>query len=155
MGNSLLCGRYDTFGNLHRYWVNGAIAERRCRANPSEGDAKAILTTGLRWSAKGQKRRFGDAPLTSFTPINRHLQSPLACLKGAKRRHSDRFHAPGENDVVSLQAASVTKVVRGHLLALELSVTWIFVFDSPLPVPRASDRRLGNNNKFRVQPEEI
>src|SRR2546428_9162051 len=34
----------------HTYWVNGAIAERRCRANPSEGDAKAILTTGLRWS---------------------------------------------------------------------------------------------------------
>src|SRR3982074_976437 len=54
-GIGLLCGRYETFGNLHPYWVKGAIAERRCRANPSEGDAKAILTTGLRWSAKGHR----------------------------------------------------------------------------------------------------
>ncbi len=37
----LQCGRYDTW-ELNSYWVNEAIAERRCRANPSE------MTTGLR-----------------------------------------------------------------------------------------------------------
>jgi hypothetical protein len=52
--NRSTCGRYDTYGNLHPYCVNAAIAERRCRANPSESDAKAILTSGLRWSAKGR-----------------------------------------------------------------------------------------------------
>lgn len=36
------------------YWVDGAIAERHCRANPSDGDAKATLTTGLRCSAFGK-----------------------------------------------------------------------------------------------------
>jgi hypothetical protein len=41
------------------HWVNGAIAERRCRANPSKGDAKAILATGLRWSGRTLALGFG------------------------------------------------------------------------------------------------
>jgi len=47
----LQCGRYDTW-ELNSYWVNEAIAERRCRANPSAIDDR------LAWSAKGQTTTF-------------------------------------------------------------------------------------------------
>src|SRR5437879_4432505 len=75
-------GRYETCRNLDPCWVDGAIAERRYRANPSEGDAKAILTTGLRCSAKGQKRPRGNVRFWRKRTLGGKLRSARLSSNG-------------------------------------------------------------------------
>src|ERR1700674_1167066 len=79
---------HDTCGSLRPYWVNGAIAARPCRAYPSEGDAKAMLTTGLRWSAKGP-----NSGATSCGPCSKESNPPISQEGGPSEDRQPRGNA--------------------------------------------------------------
>jgi hypothetical protein len=85
----LQCGRDDT-QELNSCWVNEAIAERHCRANPTEIDNR------LAWSAKGQSRL-----ITEIVRIGQHV-SKVRIGTPSRRTHNPEFAEPNGGDSVIL-----------------------------------------------------
>ena len=101
----LQCGRYDTW-ELSSYWVNEAIAERRCRANPSEIDDR------LAWSAKdGEPDRGGSLRMTQESSrgvaSSTGSRCQLTCLTGqishsAVQPHLQKYFRSGFTQIKSI-----------------------------------------------------
>jgi hypothetical protein len=128
----LQCGRYDTW-ELNSYWVNEAIAERRCRANPSEID------DGLAWSAKGLDSDLDTVILISgLLPESGHRQADRSGLIAVNRRA--QLFVPQQRTFYSIASSAVASseggTSRSSILAiLKLTTSSNLVGNCPRQKP--------------------